>query len=174
VRSGRVEFYKDEDTFLQLGEQLPVYKETFLETEYKAEPDAKNKYKLAYVTRNSLYRVHSTHSNNRWLNELQGDKPKVFLNEDDARERNIENGDYVEIFNSRGKTKGYAVIDKGALKGKIVFEQGWWSRYLNNESYNSLIIPWIKPTHEIYFVPGTWSPNTCWNECLVDVRRIES
>jgi anaerobic selenocysteine-containing dehydrogenase len=174
VRSGRVEFYKDEDTFLQLEEQLPTYKETFFETEYKVEPDAKNKYKLAYVTRNSLYRVHSTHSNNRWLNELQGDKPKVFLNEDDARERSIENGDYVEIFNSRGKTKGYAVIDKGALKGKIVFEQGWWSRYLNNESYNSLIIPWIKPTHEIYFVPGTWSPNTCWNECLVDVRRMES
>lgn len=173
VKSGRIEFYKDEDLFLELGEQLPVHKETFLETEYKLDPDAKEKYRLRFVTRNSLYRVHSTHSNNVWLNELQGDMPKVFLNGDDARERGIGHGDYVEIYNGRGKTKSYAVIDPGARKGTLVFEQGWWARYLNNESYNSLTMPWIKPTHEVYFVPGIWSPNTCWNECLVDVRRAE-
>jgi len=35
-----------------------------------------------------------------------------------------------------------------------------------------LTYPWIKPLHEIYFVPGIWSPTTVWNECLVDVRRM--
>ena len=48
----------------------------------------------------------------------------------------------------------------------------WWSRYLAEEGYNSLTFPWIKPLHEIYFVPGIWSPTTVWNECLVDVRRM--
>ncbi len=173
VRSGRVEFYKDEDVFLELKEQLPVFKETFVDTEYKQEPGAREKYKLRFITRNSLYRSHSTHSNNPWLNELQDDKPKVFLNAEDAKERSLADGDLTEIYNSRGKTFAYAVIDRGNSRGVVVFEQGWWARYLKGESYNSLVYPWVKPTHEIYFAPGVWSPSTCWNECLVDVRRAE-
>jgi len=174
LKSGRIEFYKDEDLFLELKEQLPVHKETFAETEYKLDPGAREKYKLRYVTKNSLYRVHSTHSNNVWLNELQEHRPKVFLNEKDARERGIKTGDLVEIYNNRGKTTCYAVIDPGCRPGTAIFEQGWWARYLGNESYNSLTMPWIKPTHEVYFVPGIWSPNTAWNECLVDVRRVSA
>jgi len=171
LRSGRIEFYKDEDLFLEMNEQLPVHKETYSETEYKQDPSAREKYRLRYVTKNSLYRVHSTHSNNVWLNELQGNRPKVFLNPEDAARRGIKAGELVEIYNNRGKTKAYAVIDPGCRQGTAVFEQGWWARYLKNESYNSLTMPWIKPLHEIYFVPGIWSPTTVWNECLVDVRR---
>lgn len=174
VRSGRIEFYKDEDLFLEMKEHLPVHKETYTETEYKMDPDTRDRYPLRYVTKNSLYRVHSTHSNNVWLNELQGNRPKVFLNPEDATQRRIRTGELVEIYNNRGKTKAYAVIDPGCRKGTAVFEQGWWSRYLKNESYNSLTMPWIKPLHEIYFVPGIWSPTTVWNECLVDVRRAEA
>ncbi len=172
LRSGRIEFYKDEDLFLETGEQLPVQKETFVETEYKVYPEARDKYKLRFVTKNSLYRVHSTHSNNVWLNELQGNRPKVFLNPEDARERGIKDADKVEVYNRRGKTRAQAVLDPGARRGTAIFEQGWWAKYLQNESYNSLTYPWIKPLHEIYFVPGIWSPTTAWNECLVDVRRV--
>ena len=174
LKSGRIEFYKEEDIFLETGEQLPVNKETFWETEYKVNPGAREKYKLRYVTKNSLYRVHSTHSNNVWLNELQGHTPKVFLNEKDAEERGLKAGDFVEIFNDRGELKCYAVIDPGCRKGTAIFEQGWWARYLKGGSYNSLTMPWIKPHHEIYFVPGIWSPNAAWNECLVDVRRART
>jgi nitrate reductase / nitrite oxidoreductase, alpha subunit len=174
LRSGRIEFYKDEDLFLSEGEQLPVHKETYLETEYKVNPDSRDTYRLRYVTKNSLYRVHSTHSNNSILLELQDNKPKVFLNEADARQRHINNGDLVQIYNDRGQTRAHAVIDPGCSQGTAIFEEGWWSRYLAEEGYNSLTFPWIKPLHEIYFVPGIWSPTTVWNECLVDVRRISA
>lgn len=172
LRSGRIEFYKDEDLFLQEGEQLPTHKETYAATEYKVNPAAKEKYRLRYVTKNSLYRVHSTHSNNTILLELQDNKAKVFLNPQDGASRGIRNGDLVQIYNDRGKTRAYAVLDPGCSAGTAIFEEGWWSRYLGDESYNSLTFPWIKPLHEIYFVPGMWSPTTVWNECLVDVRRI--
>jgi len=172
VKSGRIEFYKDEDLFLELGEQLPVSKETFVETEFKQDPASRDKYKLRFVTKNSLYRVHSTHSNNTWLNELQGNRPKIFLNPDDARQRGIADADLTEIYNNRGRTRAYAVLDPGCRKGTVYFEQGWWARYLQDESYNSLTMPWIKPLHEIYFVPGIWSPTTVWNECLVDARKV--
>lgn len=172
LRSGRIEMYKDEDLFIEEGEQLPVHKETYVETEYKQDPESREKYPLQFVTKNSLYRVHSTHSNNPWLNELQGDSPKVYLNAEEAKERGIEAGDTVEIYNNRGNVRGEAVIDLGSRKGSCYFYQGWWSRYLDGDSFNSLTQPWIKPLHEVYFVPGIWSPTTVWNECLVNVRKV--
>ncbi|MFV0436874.1 MAG: molybdopterin-dependent oxidoreductase [Desulfopila sp.] len=172
LRSGRIEFYKDEDLFLAEGEQLPRHKESYADTEYAVNPQARTLYPLRYVTKNSLYRVHSTHSNNRILLELQDNKAKVFLNPDDAAHREIADGELVQIYNDRGKTQAYAIIDPGCSAGTAIFEEGWWSRYLAGEGYNSLTFPWIKPLHEVFFVPGTWSPTTAWNECLVEVRRM--
>jgi anaerobic selenocysteine-containing dehydrogenase len=174
LRSGRIEFYKDEDLFITEGEQLPLHKESYVDTEYKVNPEARNKYKLRYVTKNSLYRVHSTHSNNSILLELQDNKAKVFLSQQDAGERGIKSGDLVQIYNDRGKTRAYAIIDPGCSVGTAIFEEGWWSRYLAGEGYNSLTFPWIKPLHEVYFVPGIWSPTSVWNECVVDVRRMDA
>lgn len=171
VKSGRIEFYKDEDIFLESGEALPVHKPPFVDSEYKLLPEAREKYKFAYITRNSLYRIHSTHSNNIWMNELENGKPKVFLNPEDAMEKGIKEGDLVELYNARGLVKGHAVLDPGMSRLVTVFEEGWWQRYLHDTSYNSLTYPFIKPTHEVYFVPGMWAPNTAWNECLVDVRK---
>lgn len=172
VKSGRVEFYKDEDIFLELGEALPVHKPPFEDSEYALNPKVKGKYQFVFITRNSLYRVHSTHSNNIWMNELQDHRPKVYLNPEDAAEKGIKDGDLVEVYNDRGKVKAYASYDPGIRRNVLVFIQGWWSRYLKGDSYNSLTYPFIKPTHEVYFVPGMWAPNTAWNECLVDVRKV--
>ncbi len=172
IKSGRIEFYKEEDTFTQLGENLPVHKPPFEESEYALNPASKSKYKFSYITRNAIYRVHSTHSNNVWMNELQDGRPRVWLNPGDASEKGIKEDDFIEIFNDRGKVSGYAVIDPGIGGKVVVFEQGWWSRYLKGESFNSLTYPFIKPTHEVYFVPGIWAPNTAWNECLCDVRKV--
>lgn len=172
VKSGRIEFYKDEDIMLELGEALPVHKPPFEESEYALNPQVRGKYTFSFITRNALYRVHSTHSNNIWMNELQEGKPRVWLNPQDAAAKKIQEGDLVEVYNDRGKVRGYALLDPGIGRQMVIFEQGWWRRYLRGDSYNSLTYPFIKPTHEVYFVPGMWAPNTAWNECLVDVRKV--
>ncbi len=173
VKSGRIEFYKDEDRFLEMGEQLPCYKPAFEDTEYTADPSAREKYPFAYLTRNSLFRVHATYSNNPFMLELQSNTPKVFMNPDDAQAKGLAQGDVVEVFNSRGKISGALVTDPGMYPGQVIFDQGWWSRYTGDESYNSLIFPWINPIHEIYYVSSVWSPNMAWNECVCDVRLLE-
>lgn len=172
VKSGRIEFYKEEDVFIDFGETLPVHKDPFVDTEYKVNPEAKNKYKFAYVTRNALYRVHSTHSNNLTMLELQDFRPRVWMNPETAKEKGIKEGDLVEVYNDRGKVYGYAVLDPGIHPRVIIFEQGWWSRYLRGASYNTLTFPWVKATHLAYFVPGIWEPTTCWNETACDVRKV--
>lgn len=174
VKSGRIEFYKDEDRFLEMGEQLPCYKPAFEDTEYAADPEAREKYPFAYLTRNSLFRVHATYCNNPFMLELQNDTPKVFMNPDDAEKKGLSQGDVVEVFNSRGKVNGALIVDPGMYPGQVIFDMGWWSRYTGDESYNSLIFPWINPIHEIYYVSSVWSPNMAWNECVCDVRLLEA
>ncbi len=174
VKSGRIEFYKDEDRFIELGEQLPVYKPPFEDTEYAVDPLAREKYPFMYLTRNSLFRIHSTYANSPFMLELQDGEPKVFLNPNDADEKGLQQGDVVEVFNSRGSITGRLVLDPGIYPRQCVFEMGWWSRYTNGDSYNSLIYPWINPIHEIYYISSVWSPNMAWNECVCDVRHSDS
>lgn len=106
------------------------------------------------------------------LNELQDNKPKIILNPTQAAEKGIQEGDKVELYNDRGVLTGWASLDPGLRYECVIFEEGWWARYTSGQSYNALIYPHIKPTHEVYFVPQMWSPNTNWNECLVDVRKV--
>ena len=157
-----------------MGEQLPCYKPAFEDTEYAADPEAREKYPFAYLTRNSLFRVHATYCNNPFMLELQNDTPKVFMNPDDAEKKGLSQGDVVEVFNSRGKVNGALIVDPGMYPGQVIFDMGWWSRYTGDESYNSLIFPWINPIHEIYYVSSVWSPNMAWNECVCDVRLLEA
>ncbi len=171
VPSGRIEFYKDHQTFIDAGETLPVHKPPYVESEYQVDPTIEGRYPLGMITRNTIYHVHSTHSNNAILNELQDSKPKAYISPATAKARGIETGDKVEVFNNRGTLVGWAAVDPGIHNESIIFEEGWWDRYTDRQPYNALVYPHIKPTHEIYFVPQIWSPNTCWNECLVDVRK---
>lgn len=173
VKSGRIEFYREEDTFLNLKEQLPCYKPAYEDTEYKDDPEAREKYPYGYITRNSVFRVHSTYVNNPFMLELQDEMPKVWMNPDDAKDCGIDTGDVVEVYNSRGKVTGALITDSGMHTGQVIFDQGWWSRYTGDESYNSLIYPWINPTNEVYYLSSVWSPNMAWNECVCNVRLLE-
>ncbi|MCL1791022.1 MAG: molybdopterin-dependent oxidoreductase [Peptococcaceae bacterium] len=171
LKSGRIQFYRDEDAFIKVGEQLPVHKPPFEDTEYKLNSKAKTLYPYAYLTRNSIHRIHSTHSNNPVFRELQDDRAKVWMNIEDAEAKDLKNGDTVRVFNDRGEVLGTLVVEPGLQKGTVVFEQGWWSRYTGGTSYNTLIYPHINPTHEVFFVAQMWSPNTNWNEALCDVEK---
>lgn len=170
VRSGRIEFYRDEDIFLELEEQLPRYKPPFEDTEYKDDPNARELYPLGFNTRNSAFRVHATYVNNPFMLEIQDNTPKVWLNPDTAHERGLKNGDWVEVYNSRGSVQGMLIEDPGVYPTQCVYDQGWWSAYDNGTSYNSLIWPWINPTNEVYYMASVWSPNMAWNETACNVR----
>ncbi len=170
VRSGRIEFYRDEDIFLDLDEQLPCYKPPFEDTEYKDDPKARELYPLGYTTRNSAFRVHATYVNNPFMLELQDNTPKVWLNPQTADERGLKAGDWVEVYNSRGSVQGQLIEDPGVYPTQCIFDQGWWSAYDNGSSYNSLIWPWINPTNEAYYIVSVWAPNMAWNETACNVR----
>jgi len=171
VKTGRMEFYKEEDRFLQLGEQVPTYKPPF-EADSQ---EARHKFPLVLLSPHSRWRVHSTFSNQPWLLEINGGKPQVELHPDDASQRGIKDGDAVELFNDRGRTTLWAHVTERTRPGTAVLYQGWWKRYFKaGKGVNELTSDHINPIDEIYFAPNVWSPVTPYKEVLTDVRKVKA
>lgn len=168
VPTGRIEFYKDEDQFLAAGEQVPTYKPPFDDA---ANPPAD--YPLRLLTPHSKWRIHSTYGNNPWMEEIHGDKPPVLMHPDDAAARGINDGDAVEVVNTRGRVVAWAQITDAAKVGAVTVHEGWWPRnFKAGKGINELTSSSVNPIHEVHYVPNMWAPSTGWKDCNCEVRRV--
>lgn len=167
VPTGRIEFYKDFDRFLERGEQVPTYKQPF--DEGVQDPHA---HPLTLLSPHSKWRIHSTYANNPWLIEIHGGKPPVMLHPDDARERGIDDGDEVEVFNDRGRLVAWAQVTEAARPGTATLHEGWWPRFFaSGKGVNELTSAAVNPIHEVHYVANMWAPSTGWKDCRCEVRR---
>lgn len=83
-------------------------------------------YPLTYSQQHNRYRTHSQYRGNPWLRE-EDPEPTVKINPRDAKERGIDDGDYVRLFNDRGEVFLKARYHEGMRPGHLDADQGWWS-----------------------------------------------
>ena len=70
--------------------------------------------------------MHSTHDNNDWLEEAF--PQRIFINSVDADPRDIKSGDWVEVFNERGKMILPCRVTVRILPGVVDIPTGaWWT-----------------------------------------------
>lgn len=168
LKTGRMEFYKEEDVFQKMGECIPHYKPSF---EHLTEEEQMLPFSI--VTPHSKWRVHSTHSNNPVLLNLNR-KPVVEINPKDAAMRGISDGDKVEIFNNNGSYQLWALVTDTIKPGVLCVDHGWWDRYLAKGKYHSVHTHQkIKPSHENYYLPAVYAPGQHWKDTRVDIRRVD-
>jgi anaerobic selenocysteine-containing dehydrogenase len=166
LKTGRMEFYKEEVVFRTLGEELPVFKPAFSHL-----PIEDQRFPLSIVTPHSKWRVHSTHSNNRVLLNINRG-PVVEINPKDAIARGIADGAPVEIFNNNGSYKLTALLTEAIKPGVLCVDHGWWDRYLGGGKYHSVHTHQkVKPTHENYYLPAVYAPGQHWKDTRVDIRK---
>jgi nitrate reductase / nitrite oxidoreductase, alpha subunit len=166
VPTGRIEFYKDFDRFLELGETVPTYKEPHDDGVHDPE-----RYPLVLLSPHSKWRIHSTYANNPWLQEIHGGRPEVLIHPDDARARGIREGDEIEVFNGRGALGAWAHLTEGARPGSVTLHEGWWPRFFRSgKGVNELTTSDVNPIHEVHHVPNMWAPSTGWKDCRCEVR----
>ncbi|MCA1742899.1 MAG: molybdopterin-dependent oxidoreductase, partial [Desulfovibrionales bacterium] len=94
--TGRQQFYIDHSTYISLGETLPVWKETEADL-IDGKPGV-----LKLNTPHARFKTHSTFSEVDILLQLQRGEPVVMINTLDARQRQISDGDTVEVYNDYG------------------------------------------------------------------------
>ncbi len=168
IPTRRIEFYKEEDAFLRLGEAVPTYREPFDDGVH--DPKA---YPLALLSPHSKWRIHSTYANNPWLGEIHGGRPKVQLNPADAAARGIADGDLIEVSNTRGSVQAWASVTSGAAAGTATLYEGWWPRQFHaGKGVNELTSSAVNPIHEVHYLGNMWAPSTGWKDCRCEVKRV--
>ena len=102
----RIELYKEEDRFLELGEQVVTHKDPYDDGDHDPA-----EYPLVLLSPHSKWRIHSTYSNNamapgdprragRWCRSIPTTR----------RARGIADDDEIEVFNTRGSLKAWAHV----------------------------------------------------------------
>ena len=82
------------------------------------------KYPLQLLTTHYKTRAHSTWHNVPWMREIE--PHSVWINSIDARKRDIEEGDLVDVFNDRGKIRIPAKVTERIMPGVVNVSQGAW------------------------------------------------
>jgi len=159
--SGKIELYAEQ--LIEYGEALPVYLPPI---EAPITPGNK-KYPLTFIQGHSRFRTHSSFANVKSLLDMNPE-PFVEINPIDAMERRIFDGDYVTVFNDRGKTTLKARISESVSSGVVNINEGWWIDQFKEGSVNHLTHDIINPVQE-----KVYEPNMHMNDVAVQVKKWE-
>ncbi|MGE0192985.1 MAG: nitrate reductase subunit alpha [Planctomycetota bacterium] len=115
--TGRQHLYLDHPGYIQFGEHLPTYKPKPLPTEYSdlrvSTPDGPT-LMLNYLTPHGKWHIHSTYGDNERMTTLSRGCEPFWMNDKDAESLNIDDNDYVEVYNDHG-----VVVTRAAVSARI-------------------------------------------------------
>lgn len=129
-------------------------KEHFLNTDGLAAT-----YPLAAVQKKTHVSVHTTFKNLDAMLELDTDMPRIIINTEDAKAREIKDGDVVIAYNDRGVHAGRARVTAHVKQGVVVLENGWSDETATSSS---------NVTNNAWPTLGTMH---CCNSTLVEVKK---
>ncbi|KPU44214.1 putative dimethyl sulfoxide reductase chain YnfF precursor [Oxobacter pfennigii] len=115
--SKKIEFYCERMESIWGKSPLPDFKDCFKGTEENG------KYPLRLLSTHARERIHSQFGEIR-ASKLSSDKPLLYINKEDARMRNIKDGDKIEIYNEKGKIFAFAKIDPYIIEGVVNIHGG--------------------------------------------------
>lgn len=131
--SGKIEIYSEQLAELAatwefdedlLGDRITPIPE-YVATWEGAEEGLKNaKYPLQVIGHHYKSRVHSTYGN--LTNNKEAHPQKIWVNDLDAMDREIVNGDQIQVFNERGRIQSQAFVTSRIAPGVISVPQGAW------------------------------------------------
>ncbi|MGI6458274.1 MAG: molybdopterin-dependent oxidoreductase [bacterium] len=168
--TGRQQFYIDHPWYIDLAEQLPVHKP----------PQDDPEFPLYWNTPHGRWSIHSTWRDNRFLLRLQRGLPIVYIHPDDARQRGIEDNDWVRIFNNQGEAVVKAKILPGEKPHRITMYHGW-EKFLGFQKggWQSLTYIKIKPTQlvgqygQLHFKLNYWGPTGSNRDIKVNIEKYD-
>ena len=139
--TGRVQFYNPE--LAEFGEEFPTYCEPI---ESNRSEKAKE-YPLTFMNCRSVYTCHSQHTQLPWIRELNPE-PHLEMHPTDAQERNLVDGDKVEVFNDRGSFLVKVFVTEGIKPGCVNIREGWGPEDFERGHYADLLHMQLNPVQD--------------------------
>ena len=113
--TGRQSFYLDHPVYIDFGEHLPTYKPKPSATQYsdlqfsEKLPDSEV-LMLNFLTPHGKWHIHSTYGDNQRMTTLSRGIYPLWMNDHDAEKLDINDNDWVEVFNDNGVIVTRAVV----------------------------------------------------------------
>lgn len=160
--TGRQQFYQDHPWMRDFGEALTTYKPPInLKTVapvLNKKPNGNKEIVLNWITPHQKWGIHSTYSDNLLMLTLSRGGPIVWISETDAKAADIEDNDWIEVFNVNGSIACRAVVSQRVPEGmsmmyhaqeRIVNVPGAEMTGTRGGIHNSVTRAVMKPTHMI-------------------------
>ncbi len=115
--TGRQHLYLDHPGYLQFGEHLPTYKPKPTPSQYADLVFTKEETQsmmLNYLTPHGKWHIHSTFSDNHRMTTLSRGVEPLWINHKDAEELDINDNDWVEVYNDHG-----VVVTRACVSARI-------------------------------------------------------
>ncbi|MCF8307871.1 MAG: molybdopterin-dependent oxidoreductase [Bacteroidales bacterium] len=123
--SGKIEIFSKRLYDMHDPKYIPPVPKYIEEWESPFGKEAK-KYPFQVIGHHYMARVHSTHDNNDYTNEAF--PQRVFINELDAKEKGLQSGNMVKVYNDRGTIVMPCRVTNKILPGVVDLPQGaWWT-----------------------------------------------
>ncbi|MBX9633518.1 MAG: molybdopterin-dependent oxidoreductase [Magnetospirillum sp.] len=166
--TGRQQFYIDHRLFLELGQELPVYRA----------PLEADRFPLRFNTPHSRHAVHSTFKDNDLMLRLQRGGPVLEISPADGRERGLKDNDWAELWNDHGRMICRVKLRPGEPAGRVTMHHApeLYQDLIQGGSQSVCPVR-ITPTHlvgdygHLVFRPNYYGPGGSQRDVRVDVRR---
>ncbi len=159
--TGRQQFYQDHEWMRDFGEGFCLYKGPVNTKTLAPVADRQNGGKevaLNWITPHQKWGIHSTYSDNLLMLTLNRGGPVVWISEKDARKIDVEDNDWLELYNANGAIVARAVVSQRVPEGmtmmyhaqeKIINTPKSPTTGVRGGIHNSVTRAVVKPTHMI-------------------------
>jgi DMSO reductase family type II enzyme molybdopterin subunit len=167
----RAQFYLDHPWFLEAGEVLPTHKEN---------PKMGGEHPFVLTSGHNRWSIHSINITNRLLLQTHRGRPHALVNSDDARERSIEDGDEIRVWNDMGEFLVPAKVAPNVMPGQVIVYNGWepymfrgWHGPMDLEPG---MVKWLHLAGgygHLRYWPFQWQPTPVDRAVRVDIERAQ-
>lgn len=160
--TGRQQFYQDHEWMRDFGETQCLYKPPINTKTVKPllgkKPNGHKELVLNWITPHQKWGIHSTYSDNLLMLTLSRGGPIIWLSETDAKQADIVDNDWIEVYNVNGAISARAVVSQRVPEGmsmmyhaqeRTVNVPGSEMTETRGGIHNSVTRAVMKPTHMI-------------------------
>jgi nitrate reductase alpha subunit len=123
----RAQFYIDHEWFLEAGEELPVHKES--------PPHGGRGRRFLMTSGHNRWSIHSMNLTNNIIQNTHRGEPFLFINDRDARELGIGNGEKIKMVNDVGEVRIAAKVTPACRPGQVILYNGF-EPYMHENWYS--------------------------------------
>ena len=166
----RQQFYIDHDWFFKFDEALPGHKDPIVNAGYP----------MKMLMGHARHGIHSMWRDDSFLLSLQRGEPDIYINPDDAKNKEVKDGELVRVFSKSGSFIAQAHVTSAMGPNMLYMYHGWDPMmFRGRENFGAVVQTGglIKPTslvgdyEHLGWKPFAYEPNHTFHDFTCDFEK---